>query len=92
MIEQTERPVSGQDVAQVVREYIQRYHPGGLTLEVHEPGIRREEHWWSVPIRPSAEPTKLFEFYEALANAEEDLDEHEHLKVLLVPTNPTQIL
>jgi hypothetical protein len=80
--------LSEQEVAQKVRQYVQDCHPGGITLEVVEPGIRREEHWWQVPLRPSAWPEKMFEFYEALADVEEALEEHEQLKVLLVSGEP----
>jgi hypothetical protein len=50
-----------------------------------EPGIRREEYWWYVPIRPSVEPVKRYEYYEVLAEVEGELDEKEQLKVFLVP-------
>jgi hypothetical protein len=80
MNEQTE-----QTVAQTVRRYLQGYHPEGATLEVIEPAIRKEEHWWYVPVRPSAEPTKRYQYYEILADVEAELEESEQLKVLLAP-------
>jgi len=86
MIEQ-----SSQTVAQVVREYIRDRHPGGVTLDVDEQGIRRERHWWHVPIRPSVEPTKRYEYYEALADVEGELEDREQLKVLLVPGDPMEV-
>jgi len=75
-------------VAKAVRKYIKNYHPGGATLEVIEQGIRKEEYWWYVPVRPSVEPVKRYEYYEALADVEEALDENENLTVFLVPTVP----
>ena len=77
-----------QRVAEKVREYLKDCRPGGITLEVVEPGVRKEEHWWYVPIRPSAWPAKMFEYYEALAEVEEQLEEREHLKVLLASGEP----
>lgn len=74
-----------QAIAQVVRDYIRDRHPGGITLEVVEQGVRHEDYWWYVPIRPSKEPQKRYEFYETLADVENELEENEHLKVLLVP-------
>lgn len=75
-------------VAQAVREHIDNHRINGITLEVVEPDIRREEHWWSVPVRLSAEPPKLSEYFEALADVEGDLEENEQLKVLLLPMMP----
>ena len=75
-------------VAQAVRQYIQDRHPGSAVLEVVEQGIRKEEYWWYVPVRPSVEPEKRYEYYEALADVEEELAENEKLTVFLVPAGP----
>lgn len=71
-------------VAEAVSKYIKACHPGGATLEVVEEGIRKEHYWWYVPVLPSVEPPKLFEYYEVLADVEEELAENEGLTVLLV--------
>lgn len=80
MIEQTP-----QEVARIVRDYVQNEHPGGVTLTVEEGGIRRDEFGWKVPLQISHEPRRMYEYYEALAHVEEDLGEKEGLKVLFVP-------
>jgi hypothetical protein len=80
MTEQNERTV-----AQEVRRYLADHHPDGVTFDVIEGAIRKEEHWWYVPIRPSVEPTKRYQYYEILADVEAELDENEQLKVLLAP-------
>jgi hypothetical protein len=54
-------------------------------LEVVDHGVRKEKNWWYVPVRPSTEPVKRYEYYEALADAEGELEEKENLTVLLVP-------
>jgi len=77
-------------VAKAVRMYIKDCHPGGASLEVIEQGIRKEEYWWYVPVRPSVEPVKRYEYYEALADVEEALEENENLTVFLVPTVPEE--
>src|SRR5438045_2477678 len=74
-----------QTVAEMVRHYLEGRRPGGAILEVLEPEIRKEEYWWQVPVRPSVEPTKRYEYHETLADVEAELDENEQLKVLLVP-------
>ncbi len=77
-----------QTVAEAVRKYIKDCHPSGLTLEVVEEGIRKEKYWWYVPVQSSKEPPKLFEYYEALAEVECELEDNENLTVFLVPTSP----
>ena len=74
-----------QSVAQTVRQYLHGRHPDGVTLDVIEPSIRKEEFWWYVPVRPSTEPRKRYEYYEILADVEAELEENEQLKVLLAP-------
>lgn len=83
----TERP-NKQTVAEVVHKYIKDQHPDGATFEVIASGIRKERSWWYVPVRPSVEPVKRYEYYEALADVEEALAEHENLTVFLVPLSP----
>ena len=77
-------------VAQAVRRYLADHHPGKITMDVVEDGIRKEDHWWYVPIRPSAWPRTMFELYEALADVEEDLEEHQQLKVFLAAGEPLE--
>ncbi len=71
-----------------VRKYIQDKHPGGAILEVVPQGVRQEREWWYVQVRPNIQPAKRFEYYEALATVEQEVQKFEHLTVLLVPTVP----
>ena len=74
-----------QRVVEAVRRHIQDRHPGGVTLEVIPEGVRHDQEWWYVPIRPSKRPPKRYEYYEALACIENDVQRQENLTVLLVP-------
>ena len=75
-------------VAQKVREYLVDRHPGGITLNVVDDDVIRYDNWWRVPVRPSAWPARLFEYYETLAEVEGDLQEREHLDVLIATGEP----
>jgi hypothetical protein len=77
-----------QKIIETVRNYVKDVHPGGAVLEVVTQGIRQEQDWWYVPIRPSVQPARRYEYYEALADVEKELQKSEHLTVLLVPTVP----
>src|SRR6266852_5293669 len=80
--------LSPQLVAEKVAQYLKECHPGGVTIEVDPDGIVKGEFEWRVRVRPSHEPRRLMEYYEALTDVEMELDEQEHLNVFLVPSDP----
>jgi hypothetical protein len=73
-------------IVELVRAELRKHHPGGATLDIGPGPIRRQEEYWYVPVLPSTEPPKTFEYYEALAEVESTLEEREQIQVLLVPT------
>ena len=75
-------------VARLVQDRIRDCHPEGLTFEVDEQAIVRINGQWRIPIHPSREPEKLYEYYEALTEVEIDLEESEDLNVFLAPSDP----
>lgn len=77
-----------EQVIKAVRKYIEDKHPGGATLEVLPQGVRQDREWWYVPIRPSIQPPKRFEYYEALATVEQEVQKFENITVLLLPALP----
>src|SRR5437016_3118895 len=89
MIEELE--VARQGVARKVADDLEDRRPGGMTLEVDPQRIRKREHEWQVVVRPSEEPPKLSEYYEALADVETALEACEQLKVFLVPGEPKHL-
>lgn len=78
-----------QFVAERVSYYLKDAHPGGTTLEVLASQIWHEEFGWHVPVRPDFEPKRLFEYYEALAEAEIALRDEDDLSVFLIPETAT---
>ncbi len=77
-----------QQIIEAVQKHLSSRRPGGATLEVVPEGIRQDREWWYVPVRPSIRPLKRFEYYEALAEVENEVQKIDHLTVLLVPTLP----
>jgi hypothetical protein len=82
--------MSRNDVAQLIRERLRDVHPGGVTIDVLEDAIHREDDYWYAPVRPSAVPPHTFEYYDALAEVETRLSLHPGVKVLLVPSLPEE--
>ncbi len=76
------------EVTEIVGRYLKGRHPGGATLEALAQGVRHEQDWWYVPVRPSVGPARRYEYYEVLADVEAALEESEHLTVLLLPSKP----
>lgn len=75
-------------VVQLVRARLRPHHPGGVDLDVDEGRVHRQNGYWYVPIRPSVEPPRMFEYYEVLAEVEEALEEDDKLQIQLVPSEP----
>jgi len=84
--------MSEKEIVEIVGRYLKDKHPGGATLEALAQGVRHEQDWWYVPVRPSFEPPRRYEYYEALADIEGALEDAEHLTVLLLPTFPLEEL
>ena len=79
-----------QEVAQKVRERLAGVVPGGVTLYVVDTDVRKIDSWWYVPVRPSRWPKRMFELYEVLAEVEDNLQEREHLNILLATGLPLE--
>ena len=75
-------------VAEKVRQELQGVEVSGITLQVEEADVRKIDNWWRVPVRPSRWPRRMFELYEVLAEVEDNLQEREHLNILLATGTP----
>ena len=79
-----------QQVAEKVRARLVGVEPGGVTLHVVDEDIYKIDAWWRVPIRPSRWPKRLSDFYEDLAIVEDELQEQEHLNILMATGEPLE--
>lgn len=76
------------DVANRVRPYVEKTMVGDITLWLDEAGIRLQNDYWRLHIRPSREPEPMFPYFEALADLEDEVQEREGLKVTIVAGEP----
>ena len=67
-------------VLELVQEHLRQHHPDGITLTALDRGIRREDGFWHIPVRPSGQPERMFEYYDALAEVETELSLNNRLK------------
>ncbi len=77
-----------QNIVDTVRRYLEPHQPSNYRLNVIEQGIRHRDNWWEVVVQPDKEDIRSYDYYGRLAEAENDIEEHEDLKILLVPVLP----
>jgi hypothetical protein len=78
-------------VLELVNQYLRKSskaHLGQITVSAVPEQVERRNGCWNIGVRPSSQPRKLYEFYEALVDAEMELDEKHDLNVWLVPDYP----
>lgn len=81
-----ERVVDAKTVLEAVQRRLQQHHPDGANLEVVPQGVRHEQDWWYISVRPDKEPARDWEYFEALAEVETEMLTQENILVLMVPT------
>lgn len=87
---ETAQEMTKERVAAIVRERLKNVSVTGITMEVVDDDVYKIDAWWRVPIRPSRWPKRMFEFYEVLAEVEDDLQEQEHLNILMATGMPLE--
>ena len=76
-------------MAEIVRRYLEPYQPSDYRLNVMESGIRHtRDDWWEVVVQPDRNGIRSYDYYGRLADAENNIEDHEKLKVLLLPVLP----
>jgi hypothetical protein len=83
-----QKEMTKQEVAQKVRERLDGITPGGVALFVKDDDVYKVDNWWRVPVSPSRWPKRMSDFYEDLATVTDDLQEAEHLNILLETGEP----
>jgi hypothetical protein len=76
-------------VVDLARKYLAPHQPReGYRLVVREKGVKKDDGWWYVLVEPDREDIHSYDYYGRLAEAEIDLEDKEHVNVLLVPVLP----
>jgi len=81
-----ERTADKVTVIESVRRRLQSRHPDGAVLEVLPQGVRQEQDYWLVAVRPDKEPARLYEYCKALAEVETEMLTQENILVVMVQT------
>jgi len=81
-------PLSSEYVRQLAIRYLLPHQPLDYKLEVLPDGIKNEDDWWYVLVRPDRENVRAYDYYGRLAEAEISLRDEQNVNVLLVPVLP----
>jgi hypothetical protein len=79
-------PNEPKQVVELVQTSLKKHQPRGFHIQVVADGVRREDGWWYVPVRPSKMIQRSTPYYDALADVEGNLQDSMDLNILLVPT------
>jgi hypothetical protein len=66
-----------------VETYLQPRQPDNFRLNIV--GVKRDGEYVYVVVQPDRDDIRSYDYYNVLAEVENDLEENEHLNVLLVP-------
>ncbi len=81
------KKLTRQDVGKKVEQSLIQHQRPGWRVEVVRKGIRQEDDWWYVPVRPDQETLRTIQYYDLLAEVEEELQDEQDLSILLVPVS-----
>ena len=76
-----------QEVVGLLKRLLRDHQPPGVNIAVVEEGVRQDQNWWYVPVTTEQAGPRTPRYYEALAEVEEELKNHNELDVLLVPVS-----
>ena len=77
-----------QQVIKLVERYLQLHQPSDYKLSVLREGVRQDGDWWYVIVQPSSDRPRSYDYYDALSETEQDIQDKEQENILLVPVMP----
>lgn len=72
-------------ISSVVRRHLEGERFADLHMTVLEDGLREDDGWWYVPVKPGQPFRRSDLYYAVLGDLEQEIDEEEGLNILLVP-------
>lgn len=78
--------MSEETIIEVSQRYLDKWKPDGVPIQVAtDKTVRQEGKSWYVPVRLMGAVPRQYHYYDALADAEIDMVDNEHLDVMFVP-------
>lgn len=80
--------MSETQVLDLVEQYIRQRQTPEFQLHVIREGVRHQGDWWYVVVQPDPPDISARTYQDAMEEAEEEMDQREHVNVLLLPNLP----
>ncbi len=80
--------LSAMEVVARVRSYVEQVKVGDVTLRLDEENIQLRTDYWRLPVRPSRDPENFYDYVEALAKLENEIEAKEKIKIMIASGNP----
>ncbi len=80
--------MSETQVLDLVEQHIRQRQSSEFELNVVREGVRHEGNWWYIVVQPNPPDINARTYQNAMEEAEEDMDQREHVNVLLLPNLP----
>jgi hypothetical protein len=75
-------------VVSLAQEALDRHQPRSYRVRVEPGAVLKEDDWYHVVVRSDNDDVRTYDFYDVLAEAEAELQDQQHLNILLVPAVP----
>jgi hypothetical protein len=72
------------EIAALAQKALDKHQPRDYRIAVNSDDILKDDEWYQLLVT-TPNDVRTFEFYDALAQAEAELQDERHLKILLVP-------
>jgi len=76
------------ELVRLAEEHLKRHQPKGYRLQVDPDGVMEEDEWTYVVVKPDRNDVKSYDYSSRLAEAEQDMEDAGHPKILPVPDLP----
>lgn len=76
------------EIVRLAEEHLRRHQPTGYRLQVDPDGVMEEDDWTYVVVKPDRNDVRSYDYSSRLAEAEQDMEDAGHPKILLVPVLP----
>jgi hypothetical protein len=76
------------EVLDLVERTLEPHQPDSYRLNVIRSGVEHNGNWWYVTVLPDKPDVSAYDYGRIVAQAEDEIENQAHVKVLLLPTLP----
>ncbi len=80
--------MSENEVLDIVEDRLNHHQPQGYRFDVSRRGVRQDGGWWYIVVSSSKEDIRARDYTVVMAQVEDEIEQQNRIKVLLVPTLP----